>query len=415
MRLLHTADWHLGHSLHDRPREHEHAAFLGWLLGELKRQDVDVLVVAGDIFDTATPPAAAQAQWHQFLVDAWREIDHLQVVAIAGNHDSAARLEAAGPLLRPLKRLHVVGRPMKERMLIELPGRGDDAGAWVAAVPFLRPSDLPLGVAHADGVAQVYGELVRAARDQQKDGQALIALGHCYLTGGAPSELSERKLQVGHQDALPADLFPSELDYVALGHLHLAQKVGRREHIRYAGAPLPFDIAERDYPHAVSLVEFSHGRLSGVSQLRTPRTVELLRMPEDGAMPLPELLAELRRLPPRTPEHDDTRLPLLELHVALTGPEPTLRAQVGKTLEDRAVRWVKLRVHTLGDGGTLADAQTRRLEDLQPADVFCQRWQQQFGEAPDAQHAAAFNQLTSWAQDPAQAAAERAGRPVAWR
>ncbi|NPC81309.1 exonuclease subunit SbcD, partial [Pyxidicoccus fallax] len=98
MRLLHTSDWHLGHTLYDVSREAEHAAFLDWLLETLEAESVDALLVAGDIFDTANPSAEAQAAWYHFVARARRRLPRLDVVVIGGNHDSAARLDAPDPL-----------------------------------------------------------------------------------------------------------------------------------------------------------------------------------------------------------------------------------------------------------------------------------------------------------------------------
>ena len=102
MRLLHTSDWHLGHTLHEAPREEEHAAFLAWLVATIGERDVDALLVTGDVFDSSNPPASAQRSWYRFLVAAGQCRPGLQVVAIAGNHDSAARLDAPREVLAAL-------------------------------------------------------------------------------------------------------------------------------------------------------------------------------------------------------------------------------------------------------------------------------------------------------------------------
>ncbi|MFP2913001.1 exonuclease subunit SbcD, partial [Pyxidicoccus sp. 3LFB2] len=149
MRLLHTSDWHLGHTLYDVSREAEHAAFLDWLLETLEAQAVDALLVAGDIFDTANPSADAQAAWYHFVARARRRMPRLDVVVIGGNHDSAARLDAPDPLFAALGVRVVGGLPRTrgelelERLLVPLHDAKGRVGAWVAAVPYLRPADLP--------------------------------------------------------------------------------------------------------------------------------------------------------------------------------------------------------------------------------------------------------------------------------
>ena len=159
MRLLHTSDWHLGHTLYDTSREAEHTAFLDWLLDTLEAQKVDALLVAGDIFDTANPSAEAQASWYQFVARARRRCPRLDIVVIGGNHDSAARLDAPDPLFAALDVRVVGGLPRAqgvvdlERLLVPLRDAQGEVGAWVAAVPYLRPADLPLIPERIAGVA----------------------------------------------------------------------------------------------------------------------------------------------------------------------------------------------------------------------------------------------------------------------
>src|SRR3954471_5759587 len=147
MRVLHTSDWHLGHTLRGEvTREYEHQAFLGWLLETCVREAADALVITGDVFDSATPPASAERMWFDVLAAIRRARPALDIVAIAGNHDSPARLGASSAVLRELG-VHVVGGlPRRadgsldaDRILIPVAGgRG-----LIAAGPFLRPGDHP--------------------------------------------------------------------------------------------------------------------------------------------------------------------------------------------------------------------------------------------------------------------------------
>ena len=412
MRIIHTADWHLGHTLHDFAREAEHAAFLDWLLGTLAAQDADALLIAGDVFDSATPPPSAQRAWYGLLARAWRLLPHLQVVVIAGNHDSAQRLEATRPLLEALGRLHVIGSCERERVVVPLLERDGEVAAWLAAVPFLRPADLPMGVEAAQGIAQVHGEILGAARARRGPNQALLAMGHCYMVGGAISELSERRIQCGNQAALPVDLFPSDVTYAALGHLHLAQSVGGRPHVRYAGSPLPLSLSEGGYQHSVTLLDLDGVAVRRIEPLIVPRHVEILRLPSSGALAWPLLRTALAELAPRKSGDDEGRYPFLELAVQLERPEPTLRADVAELLQSRAVRLARLGVTHAGQGGGLVDAGPvlSGLDDLQPDDVFATRWRQKYGQDPQPDHREAFGQLWAWAQAQDSASDERLTR-----
>lgn len=366
-RILHTSDWHLGHTLRDLSRQREHEAFLAWLLDQIDAKQADALLVAGDIFDVANPTAQAQRQLYDFLARARRRFPDLGIVLIGGNHDSASRLDAPDPLLREL-RVHVVGGLPRgpdrvldlDRLLVPLRDRAGAVAAWVVAVPYLRTSDLdPIDADGVDGliegVRRVYAESLATARARRQPGQALVAMGHAYMTGTALSELSERKILGGNQHALPVDIFPDDVAYVALGHLHLAQQVGR-PNVRYSGSPIPLDIAEATYPHQVVLVELEGEAFVRHDPLPIPRTVELLRIP-DGCEPAPlaDVLARVAALPARD-ECPEERRPLLEVHALLDGPDPHARLRVEQACEGKKARLVNVRLASAGRGAGLADA-----------------------------------------------------------
>ena len=392
MRLLHTSDWHLGHTLKDVARDREHAAFLAWLRGLCAREAPDVMVVTGDVFDSATPPASAERMWFELLAGLRADRPAMDIVAIAGNHDSPARLSAASPVLRELG-VHVIGAlPRRadgaidpDRIVIPVAG----GRALVCAVPFLRPGDLPDG---EEPAAAVYAEVLAAARARRTAGQHLIVTGHLYLTGAEPSAASERRIAVGGQEAaLPGrlGLLADDLAYVALGHLHRAQRVGR-DTVRYAGAPLPRALDEAGDRPQVVLVE-----LGGETEIRiveVPHAIEIARIPRRGAAPLPEVLAAIEALPAGQP--GDPARPYLEVVVALDKPEPRLRQTIEAALDGKHARLVRLGVETTGDGAALADRiAARRLAELDPREVFARLWARDHAEPPGAPVAAGFDRL----------------------
>jgi exonuclease SbcD len=389
MRLLHTSDWHLGHTLKEVTRDHEHHAFLTWLLEQIRAESPDVTVITGDVFDSATPPANAERMWFEWLAAARRARPGMDIVAIAGNHDSPARLGAASAVLRELD-VHVVGSLPRdpngaldfERILIPVAG----GQAWIAAVPFLRPVDV-VGEPE-DPLAAIYGEVVAEAERRRMPGQVVIALGHLYVTGADPSVLSERRISIGGQESASLRMFPASLDYVALGHMHRAQRVGR-ESIRYAGAPLALALDEAGYHHQIAIVDFAGGALAGVRTIRVPQTIEIVRI--EGR--LEAVLDRIAALPARRGGDDPTR-PYLDLAIVLERPEPRLRTLIESALEGKRPRLVQLRTEHTGDGAALGDrVAVKRLAELDPRDVFAQLWARDHVEPPSVAVIGAFERL----------------------
>jgi exonuclease SbcD len=401
MRLLHTSDWHLGHTLRDIPRDGEHERFLRWLLDVIAAEKIDSLLIAGDVFHTANPPATAQAAWYGFLAEARRRFPALDVVVIGGNHDSAARLDAPVPLLDAM-RIHVVGGlPRRadgtidaDRLVVPLTDRVGNVVGHVLAVPYLRRADLPVVEEEGrdpliEGVRRVYADVMAAAKKKKWPGHFLVGMGHLYMTGTALSEMSERKILGGHQHALPVDIFPESLAYVALGHLHLAQAVGR-ESVRYAGSPLPLSMGEAGYQHQVVVVDIDGERLTGVRPLQVPRTVDLIRLPEGGPRGIEDVLLRLRQIPPI----GDGPLPYLEVSVRVDRPDPSLRRRIEEALEGRHARLVQIAVERIGGDDALGDALPEHdLQDLDPAEVFARKYERDHGNPPPDDLLAAFHEL----------------------
>jgi len=404
LRIFHTADWHLGHHLHGVSRQLEHQQFLDWLLDELQTQQADALIVAGDIFDSANPSSAAQSQLYDFLVKARTRLPNLNIILIGGNHDSASRLDAPSPILNALGVTVVGGLPRDEQgnidwdlLLVPLTNAAGDVKAWCGAMPFLRNADLPTGKQDTDplisGMKALYAELFAQLQQKASNAESLILTGHCYMVNGAVSELSERKILGGNQHALPVELFPDDIAYVALGHLHLAQKVGANEHIRYSGSPIPLSFDETDYLHQVVQVDVRAGQPVETVAVKIPRSVQLLRIPngKDFAV-LSEVIGHLENL-----ILDDLPIeqrPLLELRIRLEKPEPGLRQQIEEVISKLPVRLLKISTAYSGSEKSLADLKIEeRLEELQPLDVFQRCYQNKYDkDAPEAMNAL-FNEL----------------------
>lgn len=267
LRLIHTADWHLGQTFFGYDREVEHDAFLRWLTDLLTERETDVLLIAGDVFDVANPSAGAQRRFYHFLKEANRRNPALQIVIIAGNHDSAIRLEAPNPLLEELNTTIVgvvrrtdSGEIDLDSLLIPLRNKERKREALCLAVPFLRQGDYPPTDEPHDtyiaGIDRMYKQLFTYADAKRELKEAIVAAGHLHATGAELSDddRSERII-MGGLESVSADTFDARIAYTALGHIHKAQRVGGREAVRYAGSPLPMSFSEKNYRHQVVAVE----------------------------------------------------------------------------------------------------------------------------------------------------------------
>ncbi|WP_349921509.1 exonuclease SbcCD subunit D C-terminal domain-containing protein [Aeromonas veronii] len=399
MKILHTADWHLGHQLHGHERRFEHDAFLDWLADTIKTRQIDALLVAGDLFDTANPPASAWQQLYRFLARLRAELPHLNMVLIGGNHDSPSKLDAPHELLRAFD-LHLVGsisrdaegRLETERLLVPLQDKTGKVATWCAAVPFLRSSDLRVECLEEgqdrliEGVRQVYAAVLDAGRARCEPGQGLIAMGHAYLAAGQLSELSERRVLGGNQHALPADIF-ALADYTALGHLHLAQSPAPGVH--YSGSPLPLSLAEANYNHQVLEVTLEEGKLAGLERIPVPRAVEMIRLPESALDEALDAIAALE-VPPLPAEAQ----PFLEVRLLLPKPEARIRERVLAAMAGKPVRLARISTRYQGSGQGLADGVSRRrLDEISPTEVFRLCYQRQFEGEPSPELVSSFEEI----------------------
>jgi len=399
LRLLHTADWHLGQTFHLYERDYEHAQFLAWLLTVISERKPDVLLLSGDVFDSVNPSASAQRRYYQFLHEARATLPTLQMVVIAGNHDAAARLEAPAELLEGLN-IHVVGTVSRSeageitrsKFIVPLRNAAGEVCALALALPFLRPSDVPFlsGTAdpYLDGIRELYRQVsVDAAqlRDSTYPGTALVALGHCHMQDAVESRDSERRIVIGGAEALSTDIFPPELTYVALGHLHKPQELdGGR--VRYSGSPIPLSFSEKEYEHRVLEVVLEAGRLSSVTGVPVPRAVPLLRVPRGKAVGFIELLEQLADLPAQHELALELH-PFLEVRVLDDGPDPTRRRRIEEALEGKAVRLASLRMEPVfRENGAEGEGAAPVLEDLgslDPLEIMLGAHQERYQSAPE--------------------------------
>ncbi len=305
MKILHTSDWHLGRPLYGRARHQEFEAFLDWLADVVASEKVDLLLVAGDVFDSTTPGNRTQELYFRFLHRV-SKLDCRHVVIVGGNHDSPTLLDAPKVLLRELH-VHVLGAatgdPADEVLVLR-----DGAGlpeAVVCAVPYLRDRDIRTvepGEDAADksrklfeGVQRHYADvcaLAESMRQELAPEIPLIATGHLFASGGMTVDGDGvREIYVGSLARVTRSTFPEVIDYLALGHLHVAQRVAGQDQLRYSGSPIPMGFGEATQRKLVLLVTFS-GRVPSVKELPVPCFQALRRLSGD----LGELSASILEL-----------------------------------------------------------------------------------------------------------------------
>lgn len=385
MRILHTSDWHLGQHFIGKTRLAEHQAFLDWLLLQVREQQADAVVVAGDIFDTGTPPSYARELYHLFVSRI--HDTGATLVVLGGNHDSVATLGESRVVLRKLgtEVVPAAGGTDDEQVLV-LNDRQGRPGAILCAIPFIRARDVILSEAgqSAEDKRRSLEQAIRGHYHDlynkavaRREGLGLplpiVATGHLTTVGASTSE-SVREIYVGTLEAFPTDAFPPA-DYIALGHIHRPQRVGGREHIRYCGSPLPLSFDEVQQGKEVLLVELDDSGLRAVTPLPVPRTQHLASV-RGSLADLPALLAAAAA--PGTPAQPVWIEVVVQHDDYLSDLQPRVQAMT----EGLAVELLRIR-RQRGDAvaGLQATAQ-ETLDELNPHDVFARRLQAETLDEP---------------------------------
>ncbi len=283
MRIIHTSDWHLGQHFYGKSRAREHQQFLNWLIEQSQSQQIDAIIVAGDIFDTGTPPSYAREMYFDFIAKLHQA--NCQLVVLAGNHDSVAMLSESQNLLQQLSTrvISAVSDNMAEQVFV-LNSLKTEQQAVICAIPFIRARDIVKSYAGQSAsekqrslqqaITGHYQTLFSQAQTLSVENQAedtrlpIIATGHLTTIGASLSE-SVRDIYIGTLEAFPASEFPAA-DYIALGHIHRPQKVTKSEHIRYSGSPIALSFDEAKTEKSIVIAEFKNGELSDVELCPVP-------------------------------------------------------------------------------------------------------------------------------------------------
>lgn len=388
LRVLHTSDWHLGQHFMGKTRQAEHQAFCVWLLEQVRSHAVDVLLIAGDVFDTGAPPSYAREQYYRLVVDL-RDAG-CALVVLGGNHDSPAMLGESRSLLAQLGTQVVpgVGADLTEQVLL-LRDRAGVPGAILCAVPFIRPRDVLASQAGQSAqdkqqslqqaIAAHYQALhERALSMRNESGQALpiIATGHLTTVGASASE-SVREIYVGSLEAFPTSAFPPA-DYIALGHIHRPQKVGGLEHIRYSGSPIALSFDEARQQKEVLLLEFGAAALQSITPLPVPIFQPMASL-RGSLKELADAIAEVAK------QGRPERPVWLEVQVSSDDYLSDLQGRINSLCEGLPVEVLRIRRERGNAGASLASEARETLDELSVEDVFARRLQQEALDEQDAQ------------------------------
>ncbi|CAK1996890.1 exonuclease subunit SbcD [Vibrio crassostreae] len=376
MKILHTSDWHLGQNFYNKSRKNEHERFLQWLLEQVTEHDIDAIIVAGDIFDTSTPPSYAREMYNKFVVDS-NKIG-CQLVLLGGNHDSVSVLKETQQLLKYMG-ADVIPNTNEDHatQVVELKGKNGDVEALVCAIPFIRPRDVLTSQAGVTGVARqkqlgdaikqhyqsVYDAAVeKRATFENSEHMPIIATGHLTAMGVQQSD-SVRDIYVGNLDGFAADGFP-DADYIALGHIHRPQVVAKREYIRYCGSPIPLSFDELKSQKQVCVVEFVEG-VRTISQLPVPTF-----------QPLAEIKGDLSEIESQLNQYvglDSEQSVWLSIEVQAQDYLSDLQERMRALTEGLNVEVLQLRRARERRNQALEQESAETLSELSPMDVFSKR------------------------------------------
>lgn len=388
--LLHTSDWHLGQTFFGYDREKEHRHFLNWLVNVLVKEQIDVLLIAGDIFDVPNPSASAQKMFYTFLNAVTTQLPKLQIVAIAGNHDSPSRLEAPLPLVADknitIKGVitKVLGEIQYDDLILPLYNNNGEEEAYCLMVPYLRQGDYPRVQSknpYAAGVTELYQQLYNRVELLSQGKVGIVAMGHLQAIGCeiAENDYSE-KMIIGGLEAVSPTIF-DKFDYTALGHIHKSQRLNKNDTIRYAGSPLPMSFAEKNYKHGVVKVVLDKGITQSIAKIDYDPIAMLISIPEEGKVSASEALELLQNLPDTSADSNKEDFPYVEVKVNLTEPDPLLPKQIADIIDSKAVKLTRIiNDYSRNKLDNDDELENRELSMLTPLDIANRFYQNKYGE-----------------------------------
>jgi exonuclease SbcD len=371
MKILHTSDWHLGHRLHEQSQYDEQLRFLNWLETYINEQGIDVLLVSGDVFDTGVPSTQSQKLYYDFLVKL-RQSPCGQIIITGGNHDAPGTINAPKELLNALA-IKVIGKATDniEDEVFDINVKGERL--IVAAVPYLRDQDIrralagesfeQIGDRYKTALVNHYSDVADYCKTLDTQDTPIIAMGHLFAIGGSTSD-SEQSIYVGNLGDIGAQDFPPLFDYVALGHLHRAQRVNHLDHIRYSGSPCILSFSEINQNKQVVLLETKSGKINQIIEVEIPefRTIKSIKGTLD------ECITQLNALNNETHELK----PWVEVILDNNSTTPIGYVEINKAAETLNLEVLKVtfKNERRMDGLEKLIENSKHIKELSPIEVF---------------------------------------------
>ena len=377
MKILHTADWHLGKRLHKQDLIEEHQLFFEWLIKIIREREIDVLLIAGDVFDLSNPPTEARALYYWFLRQMIEQ--KCKIIITGGNHDSASMLNAPKDILSLLDVVVVGGATANiEDEIFDL------GEVIICAVPYLRDMDIRQAVdaegvggrveAVRNGIKNHYDSLAKICRERYV-GMPIIAMGHLHAQGSVTSE-SEREIPIiGNLSVFGGDSFSETFDYVALGHIHRPQLVGGKEHIRYSGSPIALSFSEIKDLKIVIELEISDKKIQKIEEISIPKFRVLKKITGDFSK-VKSLLTDFT--------HESTLKAFLEVEVTEDTYNPLLIRELDESIsvfnDEKAVilkSRVRFENQVMGTDELFHEGQN--IDDISETEILVKRLEKENG------------------------------------
>ncbi len=363
MKVLHTSDWHLGHSLYGYDRRDEFKHFLSQLLEIIAEEKPDVLLVSGDIYDVSAPSTHVIELFNSFMLEVRKYIPDITVVVISGNHDSASRIDVYRNVWEKLD-IHVIGKvERKDRVynfsknVIEIEGKGR-----IIAIPFINPSFLWSGDKDISGEKAFFNVLEQEIESSFPDDLPNVLMAHLTVRG--KSVTADNSTLIGNVNSVTSDIFGNIYDYIALGHIHRPQTLDANDRIRYSGSPIPISFDE-DYPHTVSILDIEKGQ--------KPQLKEIVITPLRNLKTFPEKPVNFRSALKILTKYPSADTSYIRVNIEQPEDLPSdCEEQIASALKDKECRYCIIKYNKPGKENHKAEFEEMRTSDfklLNPAEV----------------------------------------------